>query len=127
MINTFMYIYLAYFIGSIFLVTFLLIGLSFLLSKKQYYPEKVSAYECGFEPFHGIRRPVHINFYNIALLFLLFDVEIVLLLPGISCFSYLAHGQFWFYLFIIILWIGYVYELQSNSLYIIRENVSKAL
>jgi NADH:ubiquinone oxidoreductase subunit 3 (subunit A) len=118
--TTLTYIYLAYYIVSVFFVTLLLVAITFVLSKKQYYSEKVSAYECGFEPFHGIRRPVNINFYNIALLFLLFDVEVVLLLPGISCFAHMFQGQLWLYLFVILLWIGYVYELQSDSLYIIR-------
>lgn len=120
MFSTSNYIYIAYFSVSLLFVTFLLLSLAYICSRKDYYSEKVSAYECGFEPFHGIRRPTNTNFYNIALLFLLFDIEIVLLLPGIAAFGYMATGQLWLYVFLLLLWLGYVFELQTDSLYIIR-------
>lgn len=115
------YVSFLFFILTIFLVTFLLLFIAYISNTKQYYAEKVSAYECGFEPFHGVRRPINTNFYNIALLFLLFDIELVILFPGVSCWLYLAEvGRFYLYFFIFILWIGYVYEVNSKSLYIIR-------
>jgi len=120
MFSTTSYIYLGLYVLTILFVTFFLIGVSYVVSRKDYYHEKVSAYECGFEPFHGIRRPVNINFYNIALLFLLFDVEIVLILPGAGAFASMFSGQWWLLIFVNLLWIGYIYELQSDSLYIVR-------
>lgn len=109
------------FVITIFLVTFFLVFTAYWFSNKQYYAEKVSAYECGFEPFHGVRRPINTNFYNIALLFLLFDVELVILFPGLSCLLHLTEMGKWFlYTFIFLLWFGYAYELNSKSLYILR-------
>lgn len=121
LINNYYYIQFLVFVITIFFVTFVLLLVAFCLSKKQYYAEKVSAYECGFEPFHGVRRPINTNFYNIALLFLLFDVELVILFPGISCLLHLSEtGKLFLYTFIFLLWFGYAYELNSKSLYIIR-------
>jgi len=83
------------FILTTFFVTFCLLYLAFNFSSREYYTEKTSVYECGFEPFHSARRQFSVNFYNIALLFLLFDVEILLFLPGLSCFGYFTfNGQF---------------------------------
>lgn len=110
-----------FFVITVFFVTLILLLIAYHLSNKQYYAEKVSAYECGFEPFHGVRRPINTNFYNIALLFLLFDVELVILFPGISCLFHLSEvGKLFLYTFIFLLWFGYAYELNSKSLYIIR-------
>lgn len=119
--NNIFYSWFFFFVITIFVVTFLLLLIAYHLSNKQYYAEKVSAYECGFEPFHGVRRPINTNFYNIALLFLLFDVELIILFPGISCLTHLNEiGKLFLYIFIFLLWFGYAYELNSKSLYIIR-------
>lgn len=79
--------------------------------------EKVSAYECGFDPFGEARSPFDIGFYLVALLFLVFDVEVQFLLPwvlggqstGLSGFVGLVQ-------FLIVLTLGFVYEWQKGAL-----------
>jgi len=51
---------------------------------------KLTPYECGFEPSNDARQPVYTNFYIVGLLFILFDIEIILLLPAILSFSILT-------------------------------------
>jgi NADH-quinone oxidoreductase subunit A len=53
------------------------------------------SYECGFEPFTDARKPFYINFYNIGLIFLLFDVELMLLLPGVYALGILTTEGVW--------------------------------
>ena len=84
---------------------------SFILSEKTPNKEKVSVYECGFDPFHNPGEPFSIRFFLIAILFLIFDLEITYLLPWSNFSGYLdLKGQLIIYVFIIILVIGLIYE-----------------
>ncbi len=58
-----------------------ILSLSFLLAIQTPDPEKTSAYECGFEPFEDARNRFDVRFYIVAILFLLFDVEVAFLFP----------------------------------------------
>jgi NADH-quinone oxidoreductase subunit A len=80
---------LSYFI-SVVIVAFLLIFLALMFVKKHPTRKKLMSYECGFEPFTDARKPFYINFYNIGLIFLLFDVELMLLLPGVYSLAILT-------------------------------------
>lgn len=84
---------------------------SYLLSDKSPDKEKVSVYECGFDPFHSPGKPFSIRFFLIAILFLVFDLEISYLFPW-SCSSNLIElkGQWIIIIFLIILTIGLIYE-----------------
>ncbi len=55
--------------------------LNFLVSPKNPDPEKLSAYECGFEPFNDSRMEFDVRFYLVAILFIIFDLEIAFLFP----------------------------------------------
>ena len=80
------------------------------LSPKQPDPEKLSAYECGFEPFEDSRMEFDVRFYLVAILFIIFDLEIAFLFPwaislgniGIIRFffndDFFIHTYDWFYL-----------------------------
>lgn len=72
--------------------------------------EKRSPYECGFSFFGVVRSPFSIYFFLLSILFLVFDVEIVLLLPSPFFFSLPVMGELMVYFFIVILLIGLFHE-----------------
>lgn len=79
--------------------------------------EKRSAYECGFEPFEDARNSFDVNFYLVAILFILFDLEIVFLMPWtVSRYFISSFELLGFYLFNIFLTIGFVYEWRKGAL-----------
>jgi NADH-quinone oxidoreductase subunit N len=79
--------------------------------------EKQAAYECGFEPFDLARSLIDVQFYIVAILFLVFDIEVIFLLPWAVTLPQLATIGFWsMIIFIIILLGGLLYEIQSGAL-----------
>jgi len=80
--------------------------------------EKISEYECGFEPFDSAtRQPFDVHFYIVGLLFLIFDVEIALLFPWSLNLINCGWGIFWGgIIFVLILIIGLFYEWQLGVL-----------
>mgnify|MGYP006260341707 CR=1 FL=1 len=90
---------------------------SYILSDKTPDKEKVSVYECGFDPFHSPGKPFSIRFFLIAILFLVFDLEISYLFPW-SCSSNFINlkGQWIIVLFLIILTVGLIYEWLKGGL-----------
>ena len=64
-----------------FILSIVIFLLSYMLVLKWQDPEKVSAYECGFDPFGDARSPFNVKFYLVALLFIVFDLEITFLFP----------------------------------------------
>nr|CUS58608.1 TPA: NADH dehydrogenase subunit 3 [Podocoryna carnea] len=90
---------------------------SFLLGEKSPDKEKVSVYECGFDPFHTPGEPFSIRFFLIAILFLVFDLEISYLFPwSISTNLISINGHVIVGLFIIVLTVGLVYEWLKGGL-----------
>nr|YP_004940454.1 NADH dehydrogenase subunit 3 [Clava multicornis]AER54463.1 NADH dehydrogenase subunit 3 [Clava multicornis] len=84
---------------------------SFLLGEKSPDKEKVSVYECGFDPFHNPGEPFSIRFFLIAILFLVFDLEISYLFPwSVGSNLITINGHIIIALFLIILIIGLIYE-----------------
>ena len=106
----------------IFLVISLFLSLGFLVlnfafSPKNPDPEKLSAYECGFEPFNDSRMEFDIRFYLVAILFIIFDLEIAFLFPWAITLGNIGYfGFFSMMLFLFILTIGFIYEWKKGAL-----------
>ena len=80
-------------------------------------PEKLSAYECGFEAFDDSRMEFDVRFYLVAILFIIFDLEIAFLFPwAISLGSIGALGFWSMMIFLAILTVGFIYEWKKGAL-----------
>jgi NADH-quinone oxidoreductase subunit A len=100
-----------------FLICLLILCLCYVISGNNLYYEKSSGYECGFDPFSDAREPFYVKFYLIAILFIIFDVEVVFFFPWIFSLVQISYyGLLIMYLFLIILGIGFVYEWKKGSL-----------
>jgi len=98
-----------YLIVAIF-ISIIIIVLSFLLANQNPETEKLSSYECGFEPYEDARNSFDVKFYLIAILFIIFDIETMFLLPWSISLSKLNLLGFWSMIdFIIELVIGFIY------------------
>jgi NADH-quinone oxidoreductase subunit A len=75
------YIGLFIFLIVSIIVALLLFIVAYFISPKNIYAEKLSAYECGFEPFNEARETFDIHFYIVAILFIIFDLEVAFLFP----------------------------------------------
>jgi len=95
-----------------------LLSLNFLLAPSNPDTEKLSLYECGFTAVFGqTRSPFHINFYAVGILFLVFDLEIVLILPiSVSLYQTGLYGFSVVIIFFIVLTIGFILEISSGAL-----------
>ena len=109
---------------SIVIFIFMAFGLSvgflvlnFLFSPKKPDPEKLSAYECGFEAFSDSRMQFDVRFYLVAILFIIFDLEIAFLFPWSISLGNLGPLGFWsMMIFLFILTIGFIYEWKKGAL-----------
>ena len=109
---------------SIIIFLILSLGLSigfvvinYLASPKNPDPEKLSAYECGFEPFNDSRMEFDVRFYLVAILFIIFDLEIAFLFPwAISLGQIGLFGFVSMMIFLFILTIGFIYEWKKGAL-----------
>ena len=91
--------------------------LNFLFSPKKPDPEKLSAYECGFEAFGDSRMEFDVRFYLVAILFIIFDLEIAFLFPWAISLGSLGALGFWsMMIFLFILTVGFVYEWKKGAL-----------
>lgn len=107
----FEYVILFLFLLVILILTLLIPFLSATVVYQENYQEKVSPYECGFEPFENNLSQFEIRYYLLAILFLIFDLEIVYLLPWLVMLPYLTYasifGMLYFFFFLIV---GFYYE-----------------
>ena len=109
---------------SIIIFTFVALGMSvgfialnFLFSPKNPDPEKLSAYECGFEAFGDSRMEFDVRFYLVAILFIIFDLEIAFLFPWAISLGNIGPLGFWsMMIFLFVLTIGFVYEWKKGAL-----------
>tara|TARA_Y100000590_G_scaffold470659_1_gene667509 strand:+ start:2902 stop:3267 length:366 start_codon:yes stop_codon:yes gene_type:complete len=105
------------FIGVAIVVSLALMGSSFILAKSNPDQDKLSTYECGFEPFENARVKFDIRFYLVAILFIIFDLEVAFLFPWaitlgkIGIFGYVS-----MMIFLFVLTIGFIYEWRKGAL-----------
>ena len=91
--------------------------INFILSPKKPDPEKLSAYECGFEPFEDSRLEFDVRFYLVAILFIIFDLEIAFLFPWAISLGGIGPTGFWSMMFFLgVLTIGFIYEWKKGAL-----------
>jgi NADH-quinone oxidoreductase subunit A len=98
-------------------LSIVLLGLGFLFGSGRKDPEKLSAYECGFDAFEDTRMRFDVRYYLVAILFIIFDLEIAFLFPwavsldAIGRFGLAAMG-----IFLTVLVVGFVYEWRKGAL-----------
>ena len=106
----------------VFIAVALVIGLAlliapFLVAYKQPDPEKLSAYECGFNAFDDARMKFDVRFYLVAILFIIFDLEVSFLFPWAVAFHEAGLYGFWaMMVFLGVLTIGFIYEWKKGAL-----------
>jgi len=88
----------------------IIMGLSYILAVQNPETEKLSSYECGFEPYEDARHQFDVKFYLVAILFIIFDIEAMFLYPWCVSLSKLSITGFWSMIdFIIELGVGFIY------------------
>ena len=89
----------------------------FLVAFKSPDPEKLSAYECGFNAFDDARMKFDVRFYLVAILFIIFDLEVSFLFPWAVAFREIGLFGFWTMIaFLVVLTIGFIYEWKKGAL-----------
>jgi len=92
------------------ILSIIIVFLSYVLAVQKPETEKLSTYECGFEPYEDARHTFDVKFYLIAILFIVFDIETMFLIPWTNVLAQLDLVGFWSMVdFIFELSIGYVY------------------
>ncbi len=100
-----------------FLVGIVMLGVGSLLGPRRPNPEKNSPYECGFEAFEDSRMKFDVRFYLVAILFIIFDLEIAFLFPWAVALKELSPAAFVaMAVFIGILVVGFIYEWRKGAL-----------
>ena len=98
-------------------LAFIIILLSWRLSPRRIDIEKTTAYECGFDPFGEARSPFEISFYLVAILFIIFDIEVAYLFPWAMGLCFIGINGFWsMFFFLWILVVGFIYEWKKGAL-----------
>ena len=91
--------------------------LPMVIAPKDPDPEKVSTYECGFNAFDDARMKFDVRFYLVAILFIIFDLEVAFLFPWAVAFGGLGWYGFWsMMIFLGVLTVGFVYEWRKGAL-----------
>ncbi len=94
-----------------------MVCLPFFLAKNKPDNEKLSSYECGFEPFGDARAKFDVKFYLVAILFIIFDIEIMFLFPwAITLGKIGLYGFCSMMIFLFILTVGFIYEWKKGAL-----------
>ena len=114
------YLPLVIFIGVALVISLVLLLVPFVVAYKAPDSEKLSAYECGFNAFDDARMKFDVRFYLVAILFIIFDLEVAFLFPwAITLTDMGAAGNFAFWsmmVFLGVLTVGFIYEWKKGAL-----------
>lgn len=94
-----------------------LLSLSYSVVYQNIDEEKISSYECGFLPFEDAREQFNVRYYLVAILFLIFDLEVIFVVPFVVSCQYLGLFGFWIFIFfLVVLLVGFIYEWKMKAL-----------
>lgn len=111
------YLPILVFLGLAIVIGVALILAAIVLAVRNPDPEKVSAYECGFNAFDDARMKFDVRFYLVSILFIIFDLEIAMLFPWAVAFKDVSMLGFWsMMVFLAVLTIGFAYEWKKGAL-----------
>ena len=111
------YLPILIFLGIAIALAVIMVGASYVIARQRPDSEKVSAYECGFEAFDDARSKFDVRFYLVAILFIIFDLEVAFLFPWAVALGEIGVFGFWsMFVFLVILTIGFIYEWKKGAL-----------
>lgn len=111
------YLPVVIFIGVAAVVCGALVVAPFVIAYRSPDPEKLSAYECGFNAFDDARMKFDIRFYLVSILFIIFDLEVAFLFPWSVSFGAVGWLGFWSMMaFLAVLTVGFIYEWKKGAL-----------
>jgi NADH-quinone oxidoreductase subunit A len=111
------YLPILIFIGIAVALSVIMVGASYFAGLHRPDTEKLSAYECGFEPFQDARKQFDVRFYLVAILFIIFDLEVAFLFPWAVTLGQIGLFGFWsMMVFLGVLTVGFAYEWKKGAL-----------
>ena len=111
------YLPILLFLGIAVVIAGAAVILSLIAGRQHPDPEKLSAYECGFNAFEDARRRFDVRFYLVSILFIIFDLEVAFLFPWAVSLGDLGVYGFWsMMVFLAVLTIGFIYEWKKGAL-----------
>ena len=111
------YLPLVIFLGVALGFSLILLVVPILIAFRNPDPEKLSAYECGFNAFDDARMKFDVRFYLVSILFIIFDLEVAFLFPWASSLKHVGVYGFWsMMIFLGVLTIGFIYEWRKGAL-----------
>jgi len=111
------YLPILIFLAIALVVAIAAVGMSLIIAPQHPDSEKMSAYECGFEAFGDARAKFDVRFYLVAILFIIFDLEVAFLFPWAVALGDIGEAGFWsMMLFLGVLTVGFVYEWKKGAL-----------
>ena len=111
------YLAIAVFFGLAVFISLVLAVLPKFLAKEKPQKAKLASYECGFDAFDDARSQFDIRFYLVAILFIIFDLEVAFLIPWAINLKFIGAFGFWsMMVFLFVLTVGFIYEWKKGAL-----------
>lgn len=111
------YLPILIFLGVALAMAILLVSAAYIIARQNPDSEKLSAYECGFDAFDDTRGQFDVRFYLVAILFIIFDLEVAFLFPWAISLGDIGMFGFWsMVVFLGVLTVGFIYEWKKGAL-----------